>query len=698
MQSDGGNSVCQHVRKPRVSSERPTGDCPTPQELRELALGSGDGERLDQLAAHVEACPSCRAGVEEIAAADVQTVPLKGADSTYDSPAPAFRRLYRELWEKAHSDVSTLPGPSGADADEASPTDSRQEGTRPKDDREAPFSELPAPFGRYLVRRKLGRGGMGAVYLAWDTQLERDVALKIPTTGRDQDAADRFLREARAAAALDHPHVCPIYDHGQIEGVPYLTLKLIDGRTLAETLQDGPLPVRQAVELAQQVSQALEAAHRAGVTHRDLKPGNIMLDAGGRPWVMDFGLARREALDPALIEEGEIFGTPVYMSPEQAEGQGDRVGAPSDIFSLGVVLFEMLCGRTPFRGKVAKVLEQIRSEAPPPPSQFRPEIDARLDAICHKAMAKQPQDRYATAGEMAAALERYLHTLPAPMPGLDASADDAAALRRKRTVRWLLAGAALLLIAILGFFSLGGGRAVVEVARSWNAEESAPPVANAAPPDFENEVMLSPEYKTRERELDLNVTLAQQSPPTPEMVPAIVEQADVRAMSSASQSAAQQAPSRTLRRVLSENLGLVRAGRAARWVVKYDAPSAEEQLNVLAGLDAEVAFPERGDNFLYFSDLAGARTSSVRDLSQESRVFFIIESRESFEKVAERLDVPSAPLMCVFIPRPLEEKMLKQELDYRGEEEDAIAQTTFEAISRGGRYDVIVIDQRLRSD
>ncbi len=277
----------------------------------------------------------------------------------------------------------------------------------------APFGQLPASFGRYQIRRQLGKGGMGAVFLAWDRQREHEVALKVPTVG---GGAERFLREARAAAVLAHPGICPVYDHGEIEGTQYLALKYIEGPTLAKLLERGPLPVRDAVEICRRVAEALDAAHRAGVTHRDLKPGNIMLDAAGTPYVMDFGLALREAGDSGHLQEAVISGTPAYMSPEQASGQGDRIGPASDIFSLGVVLYEMLTGRTPFAGDMVSVLRKIRREAPPPPSQYRPEIDAQLDTICLKAMSKAMADRYATAGEFAWVLERYLQTLATPSP------------------------------------------------------------------------------------------------------------------------------------------------------------------------------------------------------------------------------------------------------------------------------------------
>jgi hypothetical protein len=627
--------------------------------------------------------------VADLEAGDVLTVAFGGDDSTQGpaSEEADLRRLYRELWEKGRRFTpASAESPSSG---EASAKSSDHQSDLPKG--QALFEELPAPLGRYLVRRKLGRGGMGAVYLAWDTQLERDVALKIPTTGSDQAAADRFLREARAAAALDHPHVCPIYDHGQIDGTPYLTLKLIDGRTLAEVLEAGPLPPREAVEIARRMAEALDAAHRVGVTHRDLKPGNIMLDAAGRPWVMDFGLARRETVDPSWIKEGEVFGTPFYMSPEQAEGQGDRVGAPSDIYSLGVVLYEMLCGRTPFLGGVAKVLEKIRREEPLPPSSCRPEIDSRLDAICLKAMAKQPHDRYATAGDMSAALGRYLHSLPPPMPGLETSALDAAALRRKRIVRWSLTAAAVLLIALLGFLSLGGGRVVVEVARSWTASD---PVAGSAPPAGNTGTRAVPPFPEMQApEQDVAITA---EPVTLPEVTMFSPRDGIGADVPRDYPRAGERPPVLLQQTLGRNLDRVRAARAARWLVRFHPTSAEDYLEQLGGMNMEIAFWQTEDRCLYFSDLAGRRLASVRDLAQERRIGFLVDSQVLMEETARLLDAPQLQNMLVFVPSALEEKMLNLELAYRSAREEQVLQTIFQTVPVGDAYDVVVSDQTLR--
>jgi hypothetical protein len=266
---------------------------------------------------------------------------------------------------------------------------------------------LAGSFGRYVIERKLGEGGMGAVYLARDTQLDRPVALKVPFLGGpDGDALRaRFLHEARAAAALRHPGICPTHDLGEIDGTPYLTMPYLTGEPLSRRLARGSLPVAEAVALVEKVARALHYAHERGVVHRDLKPGNVLLDEHGEPVVMDFGLARR-AGDSHLTQEGEVMGTPAYMAPEQLGGQVAAMGPPADVYSLGVVLYELLTGAPPFQGDLLALASQIAYDEPRPPSKLRPGVDGRLDALCLKALAKRPADR-PSMGELAAALADY---------------------------------------------------------------------------------------------------------------------------------------------------------------------------------------------------------------------------------------------------------------------------------------------------
>jgi formylglycine-generating enzyme required for sulfatase activity len=281
--------------------------------------------------------------------------------------------------------------------------------------------DLPAVFGRYRIERRLARGGMGTVYLAHDTLLVRDVALKVPLI----EASDhgewlaRFYREARAAAALRHPNLCPVFDVGEIDGTPYLTMAYIEGHSLAHLCGRAHSAWHCAI-IVRKIALAMAEAHRHGVLHRDLKPANIMIDRRSEPIVMDFGLARRNDADDArLTHSGAMLGTPAYMPPEQVVGDVNALGPTCDVYSLGVILYELLCGRPPFEGPTAVVLGQILGSEPIPPSRRHAGVDPALEAVCLKAMAKQPQRRYASMDEFAAALTDYLRTAPqspAPTP------------------------------------------------------------------------------------------------------------------------------------------------------------------------------------------------------------------------------------------------------------------------------------------
>jgi predicted Zn finger-like uncharacterized protein len=286
-----------------------------------------------------------------------------------------------------------------------------------------PFPVLPAEFGRYRILRQLGCGGMGAVYLAQDTHLGRQVALKVPffDAAESPQRVERFVREARSAAVLQHPNICTVFDAGQIDGRPFITMAYIDGTPLeAEIDPDAPMPQRRAAEIVRKIALALQHAHLTGIVHRDLKPANVMMAAGDEPVVMDFGLAKRVAdVDPneaKLTRDGGLLGTPSYMAPEQVKGDSAAIGPTTDVYALGVILFEMLTGRTPYIGGMTVVIGQILAAPVPPVQEFRPDVDSRLDAICRKAMAKAPADRFASMTELADALGHYLKTLsPSPL-------------------------------------------------------------------------------------------------------------------------------------------------------------------------------------------------------------------------------------------------------------------------------------------
>lgn len=270
--------------------------------------------------------------------------------------------------------------------------------------------------GLFKIERLLGSGGMGHVYLARDLTLDRRVAIKLPRIDEKSSAADleRFQREARAVARVTHPNICGVHAAGILEGRPYLVLEYVPGETLTDALANaGALSQRQAVRLAIQVAHALEAAHASGILHRDIKPGNIMLRPDGEPVVMDFGLARlRENRDMRITQSDAFLGTPGYSSPEQLVGNHESLSAASDVYSLGVVLFQSVTGRMPFEGPIVSTINQALEADRPRISQFRPGVPRSLDKACQRAMAKTVDSRFSTMREFAEALEATVPDLP----------------------------------------------------------------------------------------------------------------------------------------------------------------------------------------------------------------------------------------------------------------------------------------------
>jgi tetratricopeptide (TPR) repeat protein/predicted Ser/Thr protein kinase len=269
--------------------------------------------------------------------------------------------------------------------------------------------------GRYQLGRLLGRGGLGEVYLAHDRTLNRDVAIKFVTPERLADPAARhaLLREARAAAALDHPYICTVHEVGETaDGRGFIVMQYVEGVPLSTVLESGPMPVRAALGLCADVAQALAVAHRGGVVHRDLKPGNIIIGAGGRPKLVDFGIAK-VLLPDAILADAEtetnsstvhaLVGTPAYMSPEQIQHR--PVDGRSDLFSLGLVLFECLTGRRAFEGATSvETMAGILHGQPPPPSTLRVELSEAHDELCRRLIAKEPGDRFQSADEVIGAI------------------------------------------------------------------------------------------------------------------------------------------------------------------------------------------------------------------------------------------------------------------------------------------------------
>jgi TPR repeat protein/serine/threonine protein kinase len=357
-----------------------------------------------------------------------------GEDVAPEDFTERFPRQVEELGQL----VADLPEKRAERAKEDTMADAGEEGGP---------ANLSSRFGRYEILRRLGRGGMGQVYLARDTVLGREVALKVPRLDKtDPIVHARFLREARLAAQLAHPNLCTVHDAGVEQGIHFLTMSYIEGELLSDLIREGQRwKPNEAAELVRHLARGLDHAHGKGVIHRDLKPANVMLRSSGEPILMDFGLARQvQSEDQRLTRIGSTMGTPIYMSPEQAKGDRDQTGS-GDIYSLGVILYELLTGRVPFEGSNIEVLSKILLESPPLPSTREPAVDSAIEAICLKALAKTIDKRFRSMDEFARALEEYLHipTVQAePVPAVlepSSSPRDAKSRREDRDAQTMVA-------------------------------------------------------------------------------------------------------------------------------------------------------------------------------------------------------------------------------------------------------------------
>jgi len=332
-------------------------------------------------------------------------------------------------------------------------------------------------LGPYAVTAKIGEGGMGEVYQATDTRLDRTVAIKVlpEHVASDPDLRQRFTREAKAISSLNHPHICTLYDVGEHEGASFLVMEHLEGDTLAARLTQGPLPTAQVLRYAAEIADALDKAHRQGITHRDLKPGNIMLTTSGTK-LLDFGLAKlrppgtigAEAFSAAtqsapLTGRSTILGTPQYMAPEQLEGQD--ADARTDIFAFGAVVYEMATGQRAFTGdSQASLIEAILKDEPPPMSTLQPMTPVALDYIVRTCLAKDPDDRWQSAGAVGRQVRGIIDGGSQPSAGVpDAAVPQSAGWRRA-------------VVASLGTLILGGATIGLAV---WSATRPTDPPPEA---------------------------------------------------------------------------------------------------------------------------------------------------------------------------------------------------------------------------
>jgi serine/threonine protein kinase len=302
----------------------------------------------------------------------------------------------------------TIPPKDVHDQSTRGESDSNHASDKPK----PPVGVKNPDFGDYELLDEIARGGMGIVYRAKQKSLNRIVALKMILSGEMASESDvkRFYREGEAAAQLDHQGIVPIFEMGEHEGQHYFSMRFIEGKSLAAQIASGPRPPQSAAKLVRRLADAVGYAHEQGVIHRDLKPANVLLDSkSGHPRITDFGLAKKAAGGRSLTKTGQILGTPGYMAPEQATGKKNEIGPAVDLYSLGAILYELLTGRPPFQAATPlETLIQVLHADPAPPRLLNPDIPADLETICLKCLAKNYQERYASAAELANDLNRYL--------------------------------------------------------------------------------------------------------------------------------------------------------------------------------------------------------------------------------------------------------------------------------------------------
>jgi serine/threonine-protein kinase len=421
-------------------SERPANSCPDRDELAAYLSGRLSVEDLERVAAHVSDCPPCEVALLTVPQRDTLASALRHCldGSAYDAD-PVVARLEARACRVGREPAGLTLAPALSGNEDAQTAD----------------EWFPRDFGKFRLLAKLGRGGMGVVYKAQEVWSDRTVALKVVRAGAHAAPEElaRFQVEARAVARLNHPNVVPMYEAGTHDGLPYYTMELLEAGSLAQRLKVRGLPAQEATRLVETLARAVHAAHAKGIVHRDLKPGNVLLTADGNPKVADFGLAKLLDAEQAATNSNVALGTPAYMAPEQAKGASKGVGPAADVYALGAILYELICGRPPFHGdgRLA-VLDQLLRHELMPPSHWRPGVDRVLEAICLKCLEMEPARRYATAEALADDLRRWqagdsTEARPLRWPGRAWRA-----LRRRRVT--VAVALALALVAVLGIFAV----------------------------------------------------------------------------------------------------------------------------------------------------------------------------------------------------------------------------------------------------
>jgi WD40 repeat protein len=359
--------------------------CPPRAQLERLLAECLSEAECEMLEEHLVGCVRCQETLEELSNnRGVDAAPLAVVANV-----PTIGGMTRGFLEELKARVGLAPEPPGG-------------------------SGLPSVPG-YEIVGELGRGGMGVVYKARHLRLDRLVALKMILSGvyAGPHELARFRTEAEVIARIQHPNIVQIFDVGEAplaggDGCPFLSLELVEGGSLARKLTGRPLPAREAAGLVQSLARAIHAAHQLGIIHRDLKPGNILLTADGTPKITDFGLAKRVDAETTGTQSGVLMGTPEYMAPEQAAGKSKEIGPATDVYALGVILYELLTGRPPFKGQTSlDTLQQVLSDEPVPPSRLQPKVPRDLETICLKSLQKEPARRYTSAAALADDLERF---------------------------------------------------------------------------------------------------------------------------------------------------------------------------------------------------------------------------------------------------------------------------------------------------